>query len=274
MDASASQATTARGGAADLTGVAAPAETSGSRLVPLQGTFNFRDLGGYPTVDGSETRWLKLFRSDALQELTTADHDYLRSIGLSTVVDLRNPTEAERVGVWPNPAGAMSYYNLPVIPPGSDEDPTMPGRSRELRADRYLWYLQPQTGAPAIASALELIADADSVPLVFHCAAGKDRTGIVAAMTLAAIGVTREAIVADYAATTAAMEAILERLGGHPVYERGIAATRQEDHQPDGEVMEQFLDGLEEQHGGARGWMQSVGMAPDVADRLRTVLVG
>jgi hypothetical protein len=116
------------------------------RLVALEGTFNFRDLGGYPTVDGRQTGWGRLFRSDALQELTVADQAYLRDeVGLATVVDLRAPGEAERVGIWPPAAdgeGALRYVNLPVIPPGSNEDPTVPTASRDGRAERYLWYLE------------------------------------------------------------------------------------------------------------------------------------
>lgn len=247
---------------------------SGTRLVPLEGTFNFRDLGGYPTDYGRETRWGRLFRSDALQEMTPSDNAYLRGLGLTTVVDLRDPDEADRVGVWPSSVDGIRYHNLPVIPPRADVDPHGASRNREDRANRYLWYLEPGTGAPAITRAIQLIADADSVPLVFHCAAGKDRTGIVAALALSAVGVTREAIVADYAATTPAMEAILERLRAHPVYRAGIDATRTRDHWPDAEVMEQFLDGLEQRYGGAEAWLlRSAGMAPETIDRLRSVLV-
>lgn len=274
MEAGAKEPMDARELGADPVEAPTPERSKGRRLVPLQGTFNFRDLGGYPTDDGRQTRWGKLFRSDALQELTMADEDYLRGLGLTTVVDLRDPYEAEHVGVWPSPHYGMRYHNLPVIPAGSHDDPTMPSRSREDRAERYLWYLAPQTGAVAIARALELIAEADSTPLVFHCAAGKDRTGIVAAMALAAVGVTREAIVADYAATTPAMELILDRLARHPVYRRGIEATKQMDHWPDEEVMERFLEGLDERHGGPEGWMRTIGMAPDTIDRLRSVLLG
>lgn len=241
------------------------------RLLPLEGTYNFRDLGGYPTVDGRSTRWGRIFRSDALHELTLADQDHLGRIGLATVVDLRAPDEADRVGRWPALHESLRYVNLPVIPPSSKDDPTVPTAERDGRAERYLWYLE--AGAPAVVGAVELIASAENLPLVFHCAAGKDRTGIVAAMTLAAIGVTREAIVADYAATAAAMERIIARLRGHPVYRRGIESVRVEDHYPDGEVMDRFLDGLDAKHGGAETWLCSVGMDPEALERLRHLLL-
>ena len=71
------------------------------RLVPLSGAFNFRDLGGYPTADGRVTRWGTLFRSDTLHELTVADVDLLRSLGLATIIDLRTSRELERTGRGP-----------------------------------------------------------------------------------------------------------------------------------------------------------------------------
>lgn len=241
-----------------------------ARLLPLEGAFNFRDLGGYPTMDGRSTRWGRIFRSDALHELTASDRTRLEKIGLATVVDLRVPEEAAKVGRWPAQHEALYYVNLPVIPPNLDDDPTVPERP-DTRGERYLWYLE--VGGDAVASAVQLIADHERLPLVFHCAAGKDRTGIVAAITLAAVGVTREAIVADYVATTAAMERIIDRLRAHPVYRQGIESVRVRDHYPDAEVMDSFLDGLEGRHGGAEEWLRSSGASPDTVDRLRHLLL-
>lgn len=261
-------------GTAEVPEVVAAASGAGQpvRLLPLQGSYNFRDLGGYPTVDGRSTRWGRIFRSDALHELTPVDQAHLDRLGLVTVVDLRGPEEAERVGRWPVAHADLRYVNLPVIPPGARDDPTVPAARRETRAQRYLWYLEAG-GEDAVLRAVELIADAENLPLVFHCAAGKDRTGIVAAVTLAAVGVTREAIVADYTATAVAMERILDRLRQHPVYRAGVEAIPPEDHHPDGEVMDLFLDGLEERYGGAQRWLRDAGMAPDAIDRLRHLLL-
>src|SRR5271166_4534793 len=85
------------------------------RLLPLIGAFNFRDLGGYATVDGQITRWGRLFRSDTLHALTLSDVQVLRGIGLSTVIDLRRPTELEATGRGLLAAEPMSYWHLPVI---------------------------------------------------------------------------------------------------------------------------------------------------------------
>jgi protein-tyrosine phosphatase len=256
-----------------------PVPAAQERRLPLQGTFNFRDLGGYPTVHGRETAWGRVFRSDALHHLTGDDQAHLQGLGLATVVDLRGPGEAERVGTWPPPPAAggpggrgdILYVNLPVIPPDSWEDPTVPTAAKDGRAERYLWYLE--VGAEALTGALELIARREQCPLVFHCAAGKDRTGIVAALALATVGVERDAIVADYVATTEGMHGIMDRLRSHPVYQPGIDSIRPEQHLPDAQVMEHFLDGLEERYGGAEAWLLSAGISPSTVDRLRTTLL-
>jgi len=90
--------------------------TERARLLPLVGAFNFRDLGGYRVVDGRETRWGTLFRSDSLHELTDADLLTLRELGLSCVIDLRTPAELERTGRGPLAGEAIPYFHLPLVP--------------------------------------------------------------------------------------------------------------------------------------------------------------
>lgn len=264
-----------------------PAPAARERRLPLQGTYNFRDLGGYPTVDGRQTAWGRAFRSDALHHLTESDQAHLHELGLATVVDLRGSGEAEQVGIWPAlPGGGVGgrgtivggpgpvdihYVNLPVIPPDSRDDPTVPTAERDGRAERYLWYLE--VGADALTRTLELMARPNRCPLVFHCAAGKDRTGIVAALALATVGVERDAIVADYVATADGMGGIMERLRSHPVYRPGVDSIRPEQHLPDAQVMEHFLDGLHERHGGAEAWLRRSGMDPTTIEGLRDVLL-
>ena len=84
------------------------------RLLPLVGACNFRDLGGYPTVDGRFTRWGKLFRSDTLHELTEEDLELLRQIGLTSIIDLRTKTELERTGRGPLAEEPIAYRSTPV----------------------------------------------------------------------------------------------------------------------------------------------------------------
>ena len=173
-----------------------------ARLIPLDGAFNFRDLGGYPAAGGRATRWGMLFRSDTLHELSTSDVDTLRSLGLATVVDLRTSRELERTGRGP-------LGPEPDRLPASVGDPGRAGRrgrrgghggtGGDDLSERYLWYLE--VGAPASGRGTDLLGEPAHYPLVFHCAAGKDRTGVLAALVLDLLGVDPEVIVADYLIT-------------------------------------------------------------------------
>src|SRR5207249_7773871 len=103
---------------------------------------NFRDLGGYPTANGRRTRWGRLFRSDTLQELTEADLEVLRDIGLATVIDLRTPSEAEREGRGLLATEPVRYINLPVVPDRTTAEPLALGPGPDQMGARYVWYLE------------------------------------------------------------------------------------------------------------------------------------
>jgi len=230
--------------------------TKRSRLLPLVGASNFRDLGGYPTIDGGFTRWGKLFRSDTLHELTEDDVAILRDIGLKSIVDLRTSTEVELSGRGPL---------------GTEAARGLPAPIDESLANRYLWYLD--VGREALAHALTVLGDASNYPLVFHCAAGKDRTGVLAALVLDIVGVERQAIVEDYVLTASRLEAILARLlrnqsEGGLGYEIPASALTIE-----AATMEGFLDGVDQRHGGARQWALASGVPYDTVEALSSVLV-
>src|SRR4051794_25951988 len=137
-----------------------------SRLLPLVGAFNFRDLGGYPVGDGRQTQWGRVFRSDTLDALSNADLDVLRSLGLRTVVDLRTSAEATRDGRGVLQSEPIHYVNLSVLPEEGGESTAAPAGDASSIGARYLWYLD--AGRQALVSALELVADSDGHPLVFH----------------------------------------------------------------------------------------------------------
>ena len=194
------------------------------RLVPLAGASNFRDLGGYPTTHGGATRWGRLFRSDTLHELTQDDLTVLRDLGLASIVDLRTAAELDRTGRGLLGAEPVSYLHLSVIDEDGGESRGIPAPADDDLANRYLWYLE--IGRDALVQALTMVGDASSYPLVFHCAAGKDRTGVLAALVLEIVGVEREVIMEDYVLTASRMELILTRLlrsDGDPRQRRGAA---------------------------------------------------
>jgi hypothetical protein len=243
------------------------------RLVPLVGSFNFRDLGGYPGLDGRLTRWGRLFRSDALHELTDADVARLRAMGLRTVVDLRTERELHSSGRGPLGQEPVSFHHLAVVQEGvrgtvtaDAEALAAPAPPGDDLAERYLWYLD--VGRGSLVEALTLLGDSDRYPLVFHCAAGKDRTGVLAALVLELVGVDREVIVADYVITAERLRFIMDRWRADPQFAERMAKVPASRFSVEAPTMEGFLDGLAGRHGGARSWALEAGVPPEVLDRL------
>lgn len=177
-----------------------------SRHIDFERLHNFRDLGGYPTMDGRTVRWGRLYRSDSLSKLQGADWDRFLALGVSTVIDLRYPWETEAKGRVPDGEG-LAYVNLSVEHRPYDQaeiDPALdPWR---FLADRYAEVALD--GAEELRQALEVIAYASS-PQVFHCASGKDRTGLLASLVLALLGVAEDDVVADFALTELATERLI-----------------------------------------------------------------
>ena len=249
-----------------------------ARLVPLEGSFNFRDLGGYPGLDGRHTRWGRLFRSDALHELTTADVAVLHGLGLRTVVDLRTERELARSGRGPLGPEPVAFHHLAVVQEGvpgtvtADTEaigaPAPPG---DDLAERYLWYLE--VGRSSLVEALTMLGDDRHYPLVFHCAAGKDRTGVLAALVLEIVGVPREVIVADYVITAERIALIMERWKADPEFARRMASVPASRFRVEAPTMDGFLDGLAERHGGARQWALDAGVPAAALDAMVDLLL-
>ena len=249
-----------------------------ARLIPLQGSFNFRDLGGYAGTDGRMTRWGRLYRSDALHELTDADVVALRDLGLRTIVDLRTERELHRSGRGPLEPEAVAFHHLAVVQEGQRgslaterEAVAAPAPAGDDLAERYLWYLD--VGRDSLVEALTLLGGADQYPLVFHCAAGKDRTGVLAALVLEILGVDREVIVADYVITAERIRFILDRWRSDPEFADRMAKVPPSRFSVEAPTMEGFLDGLAERHGGARSWAIGAGVAPAALDAMTELLL-
>ncbi|SNT62388.1 protein-tyrosine phosphatase [Asanoa hainanensis] len=169
------------------------------RHVAFDRLHNFRDVGGYSTSEGRTVRWGRFYRSDGLGKLAGADWVKFQALGVRTVIDLRYSEEVARRGRVPDYDG-LAYYNLSIehrpcrqatVAPQVEPVRFLADRNAEVLAD----------GAVEIGQALAVIAAAGSVPVVIHCAAGKDRTGLLAALVLALIDVSDDDIVADYALT-------------------------------------------------------------------------
>jgi protein-tyrosine phosphatase len=239
--------------------------------IDLEGAVNVRDLGGMPTEDGGSTVPGRLLRSENLQELTPADVTKLvKEIGVTTVVDLRTTGEVELEGPGPLDAVAgVRHVHHPVLRElGSPSDAasqallvTKIERDRARYPDNvvtghYLGYLEERP--EEVTGALRDIAAADGAAIV-HCAAGKDRTGVIAALALTVAGVGPDAIVADYTATGDRIDAILGRLRRSRMYADDLSERPVQTHMPRAETMRAFLEQLDARYGGLHRWLAANG---------------
>ncbi|MFI0369765.1 tyrosine-protein phosphatase [Actinomadura sp. 1N219] len=264
----------------------------GTRWIELDGAVNARDLGGLPTTDGRTTRRGRVLRSDNLQDLTVADvRLLLDDYGLKNVIDLRSDAEVRLEG--PGPLArvpSVTVHQLSLFPEGGrhtdvaadtadtvDADRALPWQERSSdgpEQDRslglYLGYLTDR--GDSIIAALRVMTRTDGSSLV-HCAAGKDRTGVVCALALDVAGVTREAIVGDYAQSGERLEAVLRRLRASDTYAADLDSRPAGSHRPNAALMEKVLARVDEEFGGTIGWLSDHGWTPDDTEALRSRLL-
>jgi protein-tyrosine phosphatase len=249
------------------------------RWVELEGAANARDLGGLPLVDGGTTASGVLLRADNLQELTPGDIARLvDELGVRLVVDLRTAVEVELEGPGPlvrdgrvevrarslyPEADARTHlgFVFPWRAPSRGDDASEPAAVRP-----YLGFLRDRPDS--IVAALRDAASAPGATIV-HCAAGKDRTGVVAAFALAVAGVRRDAIVADYVATGERIESLVARLLASSTYGGDLQGRTVDSHRPRAETMERLLELVDERHGGPLAWLAEHGFDAADATALR-----
>lgn len=171
------------------------------RHLPLSGAYNFRDLGGYRTRSGKMTKWRRILRADSPHRLSKQDIASLLNGGLSTVIDLRSANEVENA---PNPFlnhAQISYQNVSLFDHLAPADMRQDKKSntRDPLLDFYISTLANRQ--TAIRDVLHAIAGAQDGTVMFHCTAGKDRTGLISALLLGQANVEDDEIVSDYAQT-------------------------------------------------------------------------
>jgi protein-tyrosine phosphatase len=248
--------------------------TNNRYWVDLEGADNTRDLGGLAVTDGGRTRFGRLLRAGTLQDLTADDVTYLtEDLGVRTVVDLRMADEAAREGSALSGISAVRYFSLPLSSAGNVRSDIVADGSEMDIVSHYVALLE--ASAANIVTAARIFTDDTRAAAIFHCAAGKDRTGVLAAVVLDAVGVGREAIIADYALTGQRMKQISARLLRLATYRdmqalsRGIkgAATADE------ESMAAFLDELHGRYGSGAGYLTAHGLRAEDLAALRAALV-
>lgn len=228
----------------------------------LEGAYNFRDLGGIPTAHGRRVRPGRLFRSDTLQALTPQDIQVLlHDIGLRGVVDLRLATEVAEQGRGPLAQVAqVRYINAPMQMAATEGIP-----AHEVMNHLYLGCLAPEVNLAGVVQHICAFADQ---PVVFHCAAGKDRTGVVAAIVLRLLGVSDTEILADYMRSAAAMPRMIERFRTWPLYRRHMESTPPEAYRVQAEPLLALLQRMDQDFGDATNWALRQGIRQEAIDQL------
>ena len=236
------------------------------RTLSLEGIYNLRDVGGYPTTDGQHVRWRRLLRSGRLHALSPSSQQALHDHGLRTIIDLRRPFE---LTLHPNAFAAsegITYLNLPLFDDIGAETVDAPAQTLAEVYIRYIELCQPQ-----LSTVLSAIAEVSDAPLLVHCAVGKDRTGLVIALTLSALGVAPHIIADDYALSYAHLAPLFdaERPSIPPErrhrFERMIRSPR--------EAMEQTLASINQRYGSVANYLETLGIGATQIERLRANLL-
>lgn len=233
----------------------------------LEGAFNFRDLGGLGTRAGRRLRTGRLYRSDTLQALTTSDVAHLREVvGLRGVVDLRLAEEvsAEGRGLLSEVA-EIRYANVPLAMAATEGIPP-----EKVMRELYLGCLSIEA---SLVTAIERLSEMAEQPVVFHCAAGKDRTGVLAAVLLRLLGVTDEHIVADYMRSAHAMPRMIERFRTWPRYRAHMELAPPQAYAVEAQPLIDLLTSIDRDHGGVHQWASDRGLPSKAAERLVNLLL-
>lgn len=238
---------------------------SPSRALPLAGASNFRDLGGYIGHGGQQVKWRRIFRSDHLAGLSPADQSVLAGLGISRAVDFRGQAES---AAYAYALPGVAYHPLAIEPTVVQRALELQRSGHQLTAQDAVSLMQEtyrgfvHDNAPRFAALFGLLLESDA-PTVFHCTAGKDRTGFAAALILLALGVPRDVVMHDYLLTNS-------------LYQRpaGMGSRAPEEvlavlWRVQAEFLEAALHGVEVEYGGVSPYMERVlGINATAQERL------
>ena len=219
-------------------------------------TYNLRDLGGYPATNGAVTRWRMYYRSDLVQIITEQDKAAFLAIKLTTVIDLRSREEVERAPNAFSGADWIAYHNIPLLPEAVIDKCMTTSPFKEL----YILFVE--RGKKKLGRVFTILAES-SGPCLFHCLAGKDRTGIIAALLLMLVDVPREDVVADYEVSGTYYWRKVVRL------DEGANAATQAHIRSNRETINYFIDHIISKYGDAEGYLLGAGVTDENIKTLR-----
>lgn len=250
------------------------------RTVPFQGIFNFRDLGGYRTTDGQRVRWGRVYRTGDLFGLTQTDQKLLQQLGPKLICDLRTDSEVvDRPNTLPK-ALMTTYRHIPVY----RRDRTLRAlaaiifRRHQLDQVFQEWYVRVlEEKAHVLGTLLRHIANAKNLPIIVHCTAGKDRTGIISALLLLLLGVPEKTVIADYTLSNLYFEVLQQEVSRnfHPIARLRIDV---DELQPllvaDPQNLKVIIDYCRKKHGSVESYVHSAaGVDGQVVAQLKANLL-
>jgi protein-tyrosine phosphatase len=238
------------------------------RHIELETATNFRDLGGYLGAGGRPVRWRTIFRADGITRLSDADIDVIGALGIQTVIDLRTEYEVSE-GRFPVERLAVHFHHFPFLSelPDRQTFEMAPGMLASQYGDMVAGAVRH------IIAALEVLAIPATHPAVFHCTAGKDRTGVLSAFVLSLLGVDDESVIAAYALSERAMTRLRASLIERYPDGRELIEQANEMFSARPETISALITTLEAEHGSLEGYLRANGAPADLADRLQSALL-
>lgn len=245
------------------------------RVIFFENIFNFRDLGGYKARNGKTVAWKRLYRSGELRLMTQSDLQKLqREIKLAAVIDLRSNFEITNQSVGLLAQSDIKYHNVALISDGGNREANIQRYKNHTSMGQFYAQLvcQKEFGNK-IVNALEIMTIPENHPLIFHCSAGKDRTGILTAILLYALGVTGEDIQRDYCLSAPYVASIVSLMKNQPE----LAEKNSDlpgyfwEISPDSVTL--LLAKIQKEFGGAAGYLKTHGAEKNLIERLEKALL-
>ncbi len=236
--------------------------------LPLEGAYNVRELGGYPCGGGC-TKWRAFLRADDLGRLTQRDIELLMAYGLVAVIDLRSASELRAL---PDPFAQDSrvlYINIPLMNEDVNPNPDLMKTSERIDRPGYLIDAYQEmlvSSKPAIKRIFEFIAGQKPGCVLYHCAGGKDRTGVLSALLLGVAGVGDADILANYSVTYTYLRQNKEMMKLSGTYPPSVMYSLVE-------YMEPALEMIRAQHGGFENYLLSTGLSAKTVDEVKQRMV-
>jgi protein-tyrosine phosphatase len=232
-------------------------------------------LGGLRAKGDRKVAERRVFRSAELAYMTRNDFDRLTNeIRLASVIDLRSAGERERQGTGMLSETSVKFHNISFLADGGDPKADekrfteFPGMGQF-----YVYLIRKSRFGQQLVEALKIIASTENHPLIFHCAVGKDRTGLLAAMLLSALGVADEDIIEDYALSGPAMQTVIKRLSSQPETAGMVTRVPAFFWEAAPEAMALLLDALKKEYGSTEGYLKENGADSTLVKRLEKALL-